>query len=137
VLLHRRFPEVNISQPTLTRYYKSLRITYRKAKYQYIQKEMKKEKILEEQQEFAIKLVQLLCEKERVLYLDETSVNVWQYPQKVWQLRDHPISATISNKSHHSMTILGGISKEGEVVYTLSHNTSKDSFLEFLTQCDI
>lgn len=68
---------------TLFWLYKKAKINYSVAKYSYIAKLRKKERIMKQQKEFSLLVSRLRMQRNLVIYIDETKFNVWQIPKKV------------------------------------------------------
>ena len=60
-----------------------------------------------------------------VIYIDESTTNVWQKPSKAWIPKDHPFKIKLANTRGTGVTIFGAISsKRRSLVYYLCGNSS-------------
>ena len=71
-------------------------------------------------------------DKEEVVYIDETSFNLWQQPSKCWLTRD--MSLSLSTMRGKSLTLIAGISeKRGLIHYEVfAGSNTADTFITFL-----
>ena len=73
-----------------------------------------------------------IADKE-IIYVDETTVNLWSYRSRCWMPRDNPIKVTLPPKRGHSVTVIGAISnKRDDFVYMLTKSTNKEDCATFL-----
>ena len=84
------------------------------------------------QLKFVTDVVEMMRTGTEVIFMDETSVNLWNYKNKVWMSREEPIKVNIVEKKLSHLTIIGGISnKMKELAYTLASSTSSESVVKF------
>ena len=76
----------------------------------------------------------MLAQK-RIIYVDETTVNLWTRKNKTWQLPKHPIKVILNEQRGQSMTVYGGIVTDSQrfVHQTFSGGTTSDNTVQFLT----
>ena len=64
-------------------------------------------------------------EKE-IIYIDETSVNLWSYRRCLWQKVDYPIPVRLAKDRGSGLTVIGAISnKRPDMVYCIADSTNK------------
>ena len=74
-----------------------------------------------------------MMEAEReIIYVDESSFNLWQYPNRCWLSRD--MTVTLSERRGQSMTVIGAISKDRGLVHyaVIVGSNNADTFAKFL-----
>jgi hypothetical protein len=72
-----------------------------------------------------VQLVNYLMEEKEVVYIDETSVSVWDRRVRTWMYRENPIPHVLAKERGHSITVLGAIStKRDGLEYCFSHSTN-------------
>lgn len=65
----------------MANYYERLGVRFRKPQITYVQKEMNEEELVADQKRFSIELVSQLKKGLReIIYVDETTFNLWQSP---------------------------------------------------------
>ena len=73
--------------------------------------------------------------KTEILYIDETSTNLWELKNKIWQPRNPiiPMSYTLQKTRGSNVAVIGAISnKESRIYYKIGETTNIDNFFEFL-----
>lgn len=60
-----------------------------------------------------------------IIYMDETTVNLWQYNRKTWMDKNRPINFQLSKDHGSSVTIIGAIStkRTQQMTYSLTDGT--------------
>ena len=67
-----------------------------------------------------------------VIYIDESTTNIWQKPLKVWIPKDHPFKIKIANTRGEGVTIIGAISSvRRQLVYYLCESSSIGNIMQF------
>lgn len=77
-LLRQMFRLRKLAKSTLHRIYKLNKISYRKANYCYQTKYKRRKEIQEKQNTFSLAVIRHLMTNKRVIFLDETTFNLWQ-----------------------------------------------------------
>ena len=61
-----------------------------------------------------------------VVYMDETSVSVWDRNVRTWMYRVEPLPHVLPKERAHNITVLGAITtKRPGLQYVLSHSTNR------------
>ena len=77
--------------------------------------------------------------KTEILYIDETSTNLWELKSKIWQPRNLiiPMSYTLPKTRGSNVTVIVAISnKELRIYYKIGETTNINNFFEFLIMLD-
>jgi transposase len=84
--------------------------------------------------QFKQKLLALIAdERNRIVYIDETSFNAQAQPLKCWQFKDKPLRFAIPISRPHNITLFGGISnKLPKPVFYLAKSTNQHDLIVFL-----
>jgi transposase len=123
---------INISRPTLAKLYRKHGIRKMLAPFRWSTPTTAEQRAWE-RREWVIQLVQHLQAGHEVVYIDETSVSVWDRRLRTWMYRDQPIPRTLAKDRGHSITVLGAISTQRDgLVYGLSHSTNAAAVQELL-----
>jgi hypothetical protein len=80
-VIRERFHVPKFSHTFLRALYKKANVKYRRPKYQYRAKMEKSFEIIQKQHEFSKSLVKMLIVGKNVVYVDETSFNLWSIPR--------------------------------------------------------
>ena len=67
-----------------------------------------------------------------IIYMDETTTNLWDLRSRVWQNRDHKIICKLPSSRGTSVTIFGALSSDGNFFYETAKTTNKWTTLAFL-----
>ena len=85
------------------------------------------------QQVFIRNLVDRLRDDREIIYLDETSTNLWQMRKKLWMHPDNPMKVPIPADKGKNITIIGAITtKSDQIYYRLCDTTNKQNLKDFL-----
>ena len=100
-----------LGKETLRRYYLRLGVHFKKPPHFYDTKTMQAAFILKHQQEFSRNLTSILMAQQReVIYVDETTFNLWMTPSKVW-FKDG-MTLHIAKHRGQSITLIGALSNQ-------------------------
>ena len=78
-------------------------------------------------------LASLVVEGAPIIYIDETSVNIWMRKSKCWQPMDSPVQVPLNSKRHKGITIYGAIGHcLTKPAMMLGESTNSTDFLKFL-----
>jgi hypothetical protein len=132
-VIKERFSFSKLAPSTLFNLYKKHKIKYRKPKYSYLSKMRKADQIKVKQKKFVEKVTRLRMSEELIVYIDETTFNVWQIPSHVWA-RPDDLDVAISSKRGSSFTVIGAIdSIKGLRYYSVFNGTNtQQTFHSFL-----
>ena len=84
-LVRERYDLPSFTYQTLANYYKRLGIRYHKPQFAYTHKDVNEGRILKEQQDVCRQILRYQMEERmELLYIDETTFNVWQAPNRCW-----------------------------------------------------
>ncbi len=101
---------------TLRKYYLRLGVRFKKPPLYYDTKNLNAGFILNQQQEFSRNLTSILMEQEKeVIYIDETTFNLWQTPGRVW-FKDG-MALDIAKNRGQSISLLGALSISRGIVH--------------------
>ncbi len=101
---------------TLRKYYLRLGVRFKKPPLYYDTKNLNAAFILSQQQEFSRNLASILMEQEKeVIYIDETTFNLWQTPGRVW-FKDG-MALDIAKNRGQSISLLGALSISRGIVH--------------------
>jgi transposase len=123
---------IQVSRHTLGRLYRSHGIVKTKpiVKFYSVMKPAEKQRV---QEEFVIRLLNLLQDVDiEVWYFDETTVNLWDYSEKVWMNKKSPVTIQLPRQRGRSVTVLGAISNRRRLVlWQTNTTTDKDTVYDF------
>ena len=124
---------ITVTAPTLGRWYRANNIVYRKAPYK-ISNRYTEDKLLDLQQQFSMQLIQQLRNNVEIIYVDETSCNLWTMCNyKAWQPKDQRIFLPLAASRGASVSIIGAIStKNDRFLWKLAETNDEQSFMQFL-----
>ena len=126
---------VSIHSTTLSNYYKQNRITYTKVK-----KSLSCAKSVEVLQQMRLEFIHTLMGQlnggKDVLYMDETTTNLWDLRSRVWQHKDKKIICKLPSSRGTSVTIFGALSADGNFSFKTGSTTNKHTMLEFLKKME-
>ena len=84
-IIRTRFNLKSFSQNTLRDYYLRRKVRFRRPTYDYQQKHTRAAELQLQQQQFIKELGTCMKEgKREILYVDESTFNLWQYPNRSW-----------------------------------------------------
>lgn len=132
-LIREKFHLDHFTYGGLAEYYRRLGVTYRKPQIIYRYKERNQATIVSKQKEFATRLALALKDGlAEVLYIDETTFNLWQSPGRCWVTPG--LTLSIPDKRGPSFTVIGALSSQRGLLYydvfPGSNNASR--FAEFI-----
>ena len=76
------------------------RIRFNKPQPAYRAEIQNSERLLVRRKEYAKVLASLIHEGVSIIYMDESTVNVWMRQSKLWQQMDSPCNVPLNNKRH-------------------------------------
>ena len=76
---------------------------------------------------FSVKLMELLASKRKIVYMDETSFQCWDWPRKVFRFSGEKHYVSIPSSRGEGLTIIGGITTDGEFHYIIRSTTNKEN----------
>ena len=124
-----------MSKPLLLTLYRRHGIKFKTAEYAYKRALREHQSIDRERIQFARALGTLIKNHAPIIYMDETSVNLWQpaHSQKTWMSDEAPIQAEINSRRLSSITIYGAIANfRSRPVFMVAKSTNKRDFHKFL-----
>ena len=81
---------------------------------------------------FIIEMAEILEKNKTVIWIDETTCNLWANKGKVWQSQNSPMHIKLPERGK-SITVFGGLfSNSGKFEYMIGDTTNKEDFLLFL-----
>ena len=76
--------------------------------------------------EFLTKLLKFKREDRQIIFMDETSTNLWEKMRGFWMRKDELIDVTLNKDRGSSITMIGGISNKWDnLEYILTDKTTK------------
>ena len=134
VIIKERFELDTFDWSTLRAYYLRNRISFRKPNYKYIQRYQKEVEIKQQQLAFVEELSAVIKDEQHkeIVYLDETTFNMWQRSTKCWAHRGMVLN--LPKMRGPSITMIGAISEDrGLVHYDCFQGTNNaQTFQKFL-----
>jgi hypothetical protein len=117
---------------SVAKLYKKYKISYRKPQYSYSRKLANKNDIFEQQQKISKEMGELIVKGRLLIYVDESTFNLWQTPSRAWVRGDTVLSLPSSRGK--SITVIGAISEQvGLVHYKIFHGTNNSAtFKDFI-----
>ena len=81
---------------------------------------------------FIIEMAEILEKNKTVIWIDETTCNLWANKGKIWQSLRNPMHIKLPERGK-SITVFGGLfSNTGKFEYMIGDTTNKEDFLLFL-----
>jgi transposase len=118
---------VDMSRPTLAKFYRRHGIRRMTTPFHWHTNTAPEDRD-EQRRQFVVQLVEYLRAGKEVVFIDETSVCVWDRRIRTWMYRDDPLPFELPQDRGHSVTVVGAIStKKPGLVYKLSDSTNKDA----------
>ena len=80
-------------------------------------------------------MAKILDSGREIIYIDETSTNLWEFKSKIWQPRNTilPMSYILPKTRGSNVTVIGAITnKKSNIFYHIGETTNIQNFLEFL-----
>ena len=116
------------------RIYKEFGAKYVKPKIVYRSKHEKQRELQLKQQEFSMEIANFMMHSPEIeiIYIDETSFNLWQAPSRIWLKEGMRIQ--LPNTRGPSITMIGAISTKRGLFHTHTFASSNtiETFLPFL-----
>ena len=88
--------------------YKKHKISYRKPQYSYYRKLANKDQVFQQQQKISKEMGELIVKGRHLIYVDESTFNLWQTPSRAWVRGDTVL--TLPSSRGKSITVIGLIS---------------------------
>ena len=133
-VLKQRLNIPKLSAMTVWRYYQEFGAKYIKPKIVYRSKNERQKELCEQQQKFSQEILRLVMHHAEVeiIYIDETTFNIWQAPSRVW-LKDG-MRVELPNSRGPSITMIGAVSTKRGLFHTstFAATNNQDTFLPFL-----
>ena len=124
--------QVRISYQTLSIFYKRNGILKMKAPFSWRTPTTDEERAVERRNWVAL-LVQHEMAGREIIYMDETSVSVWDHNVRTWMYRAEPLPHTLPKERAPNITVLGAIStKRPGLEYTFSHSTNQEAVAQLM-----
>ena len=80
-------------------------------------------------------MAKILESGREIIYIDETSTNLWEFKRNIWQPRNTvlPMSYILPKTRGSNVTVIGAITNvKSNIFYHIGETTNIDNFLEFL-----
>jgi transposase len=123
---------LRISYQTLSRFYKRHGISNMKAPFRWRTPTTDEERAVERRNWVAL-LVQHEMAGREIIYMDETSVSVWDHNVRTWMYRAEPLPHVLPKERAPNITVLGAIStKRPGLEYVFSHSTNQAAVAQLL-----
>lgn len=136
-LLTKRF-RIRILPKTLDRIYRRNKVSYRQAKKETRLSDERELQLMHERNQFAIRLKKLIEQgrgQDGLIYMDETTFQLWEKPKKTWMSSDCQVIAQLNNRKLESVTLFGAIGPcLNEPVYMNASATNIQEFKRFIIQ---
>ena len=117
---------------TLKDFYKKHKVKYLQVSYMYYQA-FKKGPMA--QYNFAVKIAQLIEQKQVLIYFDEASFNLWLKRTHTWSTQGRPVRIVLGQNRCKGITVFGAISSSlNRAVFAQEESTSGEAFTRFLNQ---
>ena len=119
--------------------YRALSLFYRKHKvkrYVVGYKYQQEERMVDEAdiQRYTLDLARRIVKGEKIIYMDESSVNLWMKNRQTWCNYSRPVRMQLNKFRGNGITVFGAIgSCLPKAVFMQSHTTSAANFLPFLS----
>ena len=115
----------------MANFYKKYNVKYMQPNFVFSNK-LKEPKLKQEQYIFVAKLVNAIKAGREIVYMDETSVNMWNFRRRNWMSRSAPMKVTLCKDRGCGLTIFGAISnKRPELKYLIAKSTNKEDTVNF------
>ena len=103
--------------------YKMHKISYRKPQYAYQRKLANMVSLKTKQFEVSKQMAELIVKGRHLIYIDESTFNLWQTPTRAWVRSDTVL--TLPSSRGRSITIIGAISEKlGIVHFSMFHGSN-------------
>ena len=125
---------IRFTRPTLTSFYRRHGIGKMLAPFRWRTATTEQQRAWE-RREWVSVLVRHLQAGREVVYIDETSVNVWDCRARTWMYRTDPLPHVLPKERAHNITVLGAITtKRPGLQYVLSHSTNQAAVQKLVKQ---
>ena len=125
-----------LSASTIWRVYGEFGTKYIKPKIVYRSKNERSKELCAQQQQFSQEILRLImhCPDVEIVYIDETTFNLWQAPGRVWLKEGMRVE--LPNQRGQSITMIGAISTQRGLfhTYTFASTNNTDTFIPFVIQ---
>jgi transposase len=123
----KRVKGVELSRVTLAKFYRKHGVRNTPVPWHFYSRKTEEERI-QEQYRWVIDMCRYQKAGKELVFIDETSVCVWDRPKRTWMYRNDPISYVLPKDRAANITILGAISTRWPgLIYSLSHSTNKEA----------
>ena len=133
--LKQRLGLKKLSPSTVWRCYKEFGAKYIKPKVVYRSKNERQQELCSLQQRFSQEVLRLIMHEPdvEIVYIDETSFNIWQSPSRVWLKQGMRVE--LPNTRGASITMIGVVSTQRGLFHTHTFATTNnvDTFMPFIT----
>jgi hypothetical protein len=123
-----------LSRSTVWRCYKEFGAKYVKPKIVYKSKMEREALICQQQQHFSQEIIRIImhCKQVEIVYVDETSFNLWQTPSRVWLKPGMRVD--MPNQRGRSITMIGAVSTQRGLfhAHTFAESNTTETFVKFL-----
>ena len=110
---------------------RQLRMSFRKVKHITMQGNSARNLIL--RQQFALKLIELLSKKKKVINWDETWLNMMDFRRSKWQRRKGSKCHAITH-TQPRISVIAVVDTDGEIFYSLVQGNTNDKIMEIFLQ---
>ena len=125
-LINEKFNK-EISRVTLAKYYKKNRVKHIKPDYT-IYTDKKDQEIHQERLLFVQQLLEYYRQNTEIIYIDESTTNLWIKPGRLWIPKDQPFKVKLSTGRGEGATIIGAISsKRSKLIYFICDGSTLDN----------
>lgn len=120
---------VDIVPQTLGDWYRRNAVYKSKPQYKFLGA-LKRQKLTEEQVDWCWEITNFMRRGFEVVWIDETSTNLWDQRGGVWQQRGEPMNVYRNSDRGKSTTVFGALfRKEARLRYCFAKSTNKEDFL--------
>ena len=118
---------------SVSKLYKRYKISYRKPQYSYYRKQANQNQIYQQQQKICKEMGELIVKGRHIIYVDESTFNLWQTPNRAWVRSDTVL--TLPSQRGKSITVIGAISEQvGLVHFKIFHGSNNSSTFKDFTK---
>ena len=134
-VIRNKFDMPKFTHSTLRSIYLRNNAKFRSPRYQYAAKYEKSVELVAQQQNYSREITSRLINHHQIVYIDETSFNMWQRPSRMWLAKAHQ-DLRIPTKRGRSFTLIGAISTRHGMVHfkMLEESNTNATFKEFFTE---
>jgi len=135
LLIRDKFQLQSFSHVTLWSYYQKYGIKFKRPSYRYWKNHDENQELKWKQYNYVREMVDLMQRRtyEEIIYIDETTFNLWQRVSKCWLQPGMKLS--MLKFRGHSITLIGAISLERGLIHyeIFDESNNADRFGHFLT----